>query len=135
MATDSDDTWYDDLLQTANRFEEENDDLEAILEGRIGFHSFFVADGDDPTRGARTAIYAGIMDSIDELHIDADIVEAHNGEVTPEAVADEVVGQMEQNIGLYLDDMLRENIHERVEKRVRKNMEERDRQERGLDEF
>jgi hypothetical protein len=31
------------LKATADRFEEDNDDLEAIVEGDMGFHAYFVA--------------------------------------------------------------------------------------------
>ncbi|KKF39899.1 hypothetical protein FK85_24845 [Halorubrum saccharovorum] len=35
------DNWMQMLQATAARFEEENDDLEALLEGDIGFHAYF----------------------------------------------------------------------------------------------
>ncbi|GGL25943.1 hypothetical protein GCM10009037_06960 [Halarchaeum grantii] len=108
------------LKATADRFEEENDDLEAILEGDMGFHAYFVANGEDPTRGTHTAVFQGIYDVIEEVSVDAEIVEIRRGEVTPESVREEVLAQLDEHAHFSRD--LREAIGDRVEKRVRKNM-------------
>jgi|GEM_PF-6480091 len=115
------DNWLEALKATGEQFDAENDDLEAILEGDIGFHTFFAADADDPTRGVETAIHQAVNDTFEELFIDAEGVEISHGEVTPESVAEEVLAQIEGNIGQYLSDPLRANIRERVEKRVEAN--------------
>jgi len=126
--------WFEALKSTGQQFEAENDDLEAVLEGDIGFHAFFIAEGDDATRGAMTAVYQALYDTLEEMHVDADIVEHRCGEVTPEAVADEIINQIEHENGVYLSDHFRENIRERVEKRVRKNIEAREASSTGGEE-
>lgn len=117
------DNWLDALKGCAEQFEAENDDLEAILEGDIGFHALFVAEGDDPTRGVKTALYQALYDTLQEVHIDADIVDINRGSVTPETVAEEMVDQIEHEHGVYLSDHLRDNIRNRVITRVQENLE------------
>jgi len=116
------DDWLDGFREIGAQFEAENDDLEAIFSGDIGFHAFFVADGDDPTRGSLTAVYQALYDNIESLHVDRDVVKWNQGELTPTAVADEVIGQLEGECGLYLNERFRENIRERVEQRIEKNL-------------
>jgi len=115
------DNWFEMLQATVDRFEEENDDLEATLAGDIGFHSYFVADGDDPTRGSHTAIYQAIHETLEGVSVDADIVEAQRGEVTPETVSEEMMAQIDEFT--YIPGELRDAIGEKVQERVRKNME------------
>lgn len=109
------------IKATNEQFEDEYDDLEAILEGEIGFHTFFVAEGGDATRGVQTAIYQGIYDRLCEVGIDGEIVELNHGEVTPETVWQETRMQLEEFT--YLPETLLEPIEERVKERVRKNLE------------
>lgn len=115
------DSWFEMLQATANRFEDENDDLEAIIEGDIGFHAYFVAEGDDPTRGVHTAIIQGFNEAIQEVTIDADIVDINRGNVTPETVREEAMAQLNEFV--YLPENIRESIGDHVEERVQKNME------------
>jgi len=115
------DSWFDGIKGVADQFEDDNDDLEAELWGDIGFHTFFVADGEDPTRGVKTAIYSAFAEAIEEVHIDAEIVEMRYGEVTPETVRESVIDQMEEHT--YIPSELRAAIGEAIEKRVAKNME------------
>lgn len=115
--------WYEALKGTAKQFEYENDDLESILGGNIGFHCFFVADGDDPTRGVQTAVYQALFEMLEEVHIDAELVEHNQGEVTPRSVAVELIGQIEYNAGLYLSDRFKEELYEKIENRIERNME------------
>ncbi len=115
------DSWFDAIKSTSKQFEDENDDLEVLLEGSIGFHTFFVAEGSDPTRGVQTAIFQGLGDLIEEVHIDREIVEHRNGEVTPETVRKEVENQLDEHA--YFSSEMREAIGARVEERVEKNLE------------
>lgn len=115
------DNFMEALKATNKQFEDEYDDLEAILEGDIGFHTFFVAEGDDPTRGTHTAIYQGLYELLEEVSIDADIIECNYGEVTPENARKEAIAQIHEFT--YLPETMAERIGDRVEDRVRKNME------------
>lgn len=123
MSSEQYDNWFEMMKATADRFEDENDDLEAIIEGDIGFHAYFVADGDDATRGCHTAVYQGIYNCLGEVSVDADIVEARHGEVTPETVWAEMESQLEEFT--YLSSDLIEPIEEQVKERVRKNLRQR----------
>lgn len=119
-ADDEPDTWFDGIKDVADQFEEENTDLEAVLEGDIGFHTFFVAEGSDPTRGVRTAMYAGLMELFEEVHIDREMVEMRHGEVTPRTVRRELENQLDEHA--YLSQEMRDAIGEKVEERVEKNL-------------
>ena len=126
MSTDENDSfahenWFEAFRATGEQFDAENDDLEAILEGDIGFHAFFAADADDPTRGVQTAIYQGIYDKLNELHVDADIVRLQHGEVTPETVWLTLRDQLEEFT--YLSEPMLLSIEERVKERVEKNLD------------
>ena len=116
------DNWMQLLQATAARFEEENDDLEALLEGDIGFHAYFTV-GDDPTRGVQTAIFQGVYEALEEVSFDADLVEMRHGEVTPETVWQEVDDQINEHA--YISEGLRDPIRERVKRRVGRNLENR----------
>ena len=120
MSDDNDMGWYDSLLKAAEQFEDENNDLEAVLEGTIGFHTFYVAEGDDPTRGVQTAVYQGLYDSLEEMHVDKDTVQIDYGEVTPETVWQTVEGELDRH--MYIPDSLRENIEQRVKSQVEDNL-------------
>lgn len=113
--------WMDGLLWLDDKFQEENEDLEAILEGDLGFHAFFTRGGPDPTRGVQTAVYQGIYDQIQELSVDEEIVEMHYGELTPETVWQAVEDQIHEFT--YLPESLFDPIEERVKERVEKNLE------------
>ena len=117
------DNFMDALKATNQQFRDEYDDLEAILEGDIGFHAFFVAEGDDPTRGANTAIFQGLFELLEEIDIDATIIEHNYGEVTPETARKEAIAQI--NEFTYLPDRMAETIGDAVEERVRNNMRAR----------
>lgn len=116
------DNFMDGLKQNAARFEDEYDDLEAIIEGEIGFHAYFTSGGPDPTRGVMTAIYQGLYDVLEEVSIDAEIVEIHYGEVTPETTRKAVEDQLHEYT--YLPENITDAIGDRVEKRVEKNLEQ-----------
>jgi len=113
------DSWFDMFKATTQRFEDENDDLEAILEGDVGFHAYFVADGGDDTRGCHTAVYQGLYETLNEISVDAEIVESRYGEVTPKTVWKEMESQIDEYA--YLPSEVREPIEKRVKERVRKN--------------
>jgi len=123
--------WFEMLEATADQFEAEYDDLEAILAGDIGFHCYFVADGDNVCRGATTAVFQALSERMEELHIDDETVKYNQGAVSPTAVADEVLSQLEAHTGLGLGEWTREMIREQVESRVRKNMDSDDGGERA----
>ena len=114
------DNWIQMLQATAARFEEENDDLEALLDGAIGFHTYFTV-GDDPTRGTQAAIYQGVYEALEEVSLNAGLVEMRRGEVTPETVWQEVDDQINEHA--YLSDDLRDPIRERVKQRVERNLQ------------
>jgi len=109
------------LKTCARQFEAENGDLEAILEGHIGFHAFHTSNGESDTRGVQTAIYQALYDCLEELHIDDDIVNQNKGEVTPQTVSDEVLDQLEYFGGLYINGRLEQAVADRVQERVRRN--------------
>jgi hypothetical protein len=113
--------FFEGLQINAQRFEDNNDDLEAILEGDIGFHAYFTSGGPDPTRGAITAIFQGIFEVIEEVSVDEELVEIHQGEVTPESVRKEVMSQIDEHG--YLGEQFRDAIANSVEERVRRNLE------------
>ena len=117
---ESEKNWMQSLLGAASQFEEEHDDLEVILEGAIGFHTFYVADGDDPTRGVKTALYSGLNDLLEEVSVDADTVRLNHGAVTPETVRRETMDQITEFT--YVPESLAESIGESVEERVRQNL-------------
>jgi hypothetical protein len=123
MSAENDDEpgFYDLTKQANDRFKEEYDDAEAIFEGTIGFHAFFNADDDDPTRGIHTAIYQGLFNEFQEVSVDADTVEINHGEVTPETARAELINQLHEFT--YLPENLVEAIGEQAEKRVRENLE------------
>lgn len=123
-ATGQPEDFMEGLKQNADRFEDEYDDLEAVLEGDIGFHAYFTSGGPDPTRGAITAIYQGIYDELEEVSIDAEIVELYHGEVTPETVRREIINQLDEFT--YLPENLCEAIGDRVEERVEKNLRQQE---------
>jgi len=114
--------WFEMLKATADRFEEENEDLEAILEGEMGFHAYFVA-GEDPTRGCNTALFQGFYDVIEEVSVDADMVEINHGEVTPETVWIEYRRQLNEHT--YLSEEMESALEQRVKRRVEKNLDQR----------
>lgn len=121
--TEHHENFVDALMAAEQQFEEEYDDLEAIIEGDIGFHAFFVAEGDDATRGVHTAVYQGIYDCLQEVSVDAEIVEIQHGEVTPDTVWKETRTQLEEFT--YLPDTLLEPVEDRVKERIQKNLEQR----------
>ena len=121
------------LKATNRQFEDEYDDLETIIAGDIGFHSFFIAEGDDPTRGTHTAIYHGIYELMEEVSVDADIVEFHHGDVTPETVWKETRRQMEEYS--YIPETMLDPIEDKVKKRVRKNLKKNDHSGPSLGDF
>jgi hypothetical protein len=123
MSTENDDQpdFYDLTKQANDRFREEHDDAEAIFEGTIGFHAFFNADADDPTRGIHTAIYQGIFNELQEVSVDADIVRINHDEVTPETARAELINQLHEFT--YLPENLVEAIGDAAENRVRENLE------------
>mgnify|MGYP000730534264 CR=1 FL=1 len=115
-------SWLGKLRATTDRFEEENDDLEAILEGDMGFHAYFAV-GEDPTRGCTTALFQGFYEVIEEVSVDAEIVEINHGEVTPETVWAEFRSQLHEHT--YLSDEMESALEKRVKRRVQKNLEQR----------
>ena len=118
------DDWFEMFQATLARFEAENDDLEATLTGDVGVHSFFTAGSEDVTRGTRTAVLEAFdATALSEVTVDADLVEAHYGDVTPQTVWDVVESQMNERV--YLDSTLREEIAERVKTRVADNISRR----------
>lgn len=121
-------TFLDGLKQNADRFEENNEDLEAIIEGDIGFHAYFTSGGPDPTRGCQTAIFQGVYDELEEFHLDAEVVELNQGEVTPQTARREAIEQLQKFT--YLPENLVESIGDRIETRVRKNLDQQSDEER-----
>ncbi len=119
------DTWYDTFQASVQQFDAENGDLEAILDGDAGFHAYFHANGSDVTRGVHTAIYQALYDTLDEFYVDEELVEMRRGEVTPHAVAAEVIEQISHEHGVYLSEHVEENIRDRVAQRVETNLEDR----------
>jgi hypothetical protein len=123
-STDTDfphEDWVEALKTCARQFDAENGDLEAVLDGSIGFHAFHTGNGETETRGVQTAIYRALYDCLEELHIDDDIVEQNKGEVTPQTVSDEVLDQLEYFGGLYVNDRLEQAVTKRVAEQVRRN--------------
>lgn len=120
----SHDSWFVGIQSVAQQFEAENDGLEVQLYGDIGFHTFFSPNGSDPTRGVQTAIHVGLAELLEDMHIDADIVEHHFGEVTPETVGKEALAQMDEVT--YLSSNTREAVADAIEDRVRQNIEAAD---------
>jgi hypothetical protein len=119
-------TWFEAFKESTRQFAAETEDLEAILEGDAGFHAFFHTEGVDVTRGAHTAIYQGLYDALEELYVDEELVELRRGEVTPEAVADEVIEQVTREYGVRLGERVEGNVRDRITRRVEKNRRERD---------
>ncbi|WP_311171827.1 hypothetical protein [Halobellus ordinarius] len=119
------DTWFDAFKASTRQFAAETEDLEAILAGDAGFHTFFHTEGVDVTRGVQTAIYQGLYDTLEELYVDEELVEQRHGECTPEAVADEVIEQITHEHGVSLSDHVEETIRDRVTGRVRDNIDNR----------
>jgi len=75
------------------------------------------------TRGTNTAIYQALYDTLEAVSLDDELLEMRYGEVTPEAAGEAVLDQIDEY--QYVSDPLRSNIRERVEDRVRSNMQKR----------
>ncbi|KDE59582.1 hypothetical protein EL22_19975 [Halostagnicola sp. A56] len=86
---------------------------EATWFGDLGLHTFY-----NPSRtgygiGMTTATAIAFQKTIEELWLEADIVEDNQGEVTPEAVAAEAENQLEEFIGQFrFFELYAENLEE-----------------------
>lgn len=99
MSADADDATFFDVMQdSVDRFEDENEDLEALFHGDIGIHGYYTETG-DRCRGVQIAMLAAVMDELGETAFDDDIVEANYGEVTPDTVRQAVHDQLRDLTG------------------------------------
>lgn len=86
---------------------------EASWWGDLGYHTFFNPNRTDYGIGMTTATTIAFQETIEELWLEADIVEDSHGEVTPETVAAEAESQLDQFIGQFrFFELYAENLEE-----------------------
>jgi hypothetical protein len=72
---------------------------EVVLQGDIGVHSFFVPENSRLPMGEETAKLMAFSRATREITLDPDVVRDNQGEMTPEAIADEALAQFEDLMG------------------------------------
>lgn len=92
----------EERLKAASEELRERDSLgEAAWWGDLGYHTFFNPSRTDYGIGMQTAMTVAFQETVEELWLEADIVEDNQGEVTPETVAAEAEHQLEEFIGQF----------------------------------
>lgn len=89
------------LESISEEIRERNNLGEAALWGDLGYHTFFNPSRSDYGIGTTTAMHVAFEQTVEELFLDADIVEDNHGEVTPETVAAEAENQLDSFIGQF----------------------------------
>jgi len=94
----------------------ERDSLgEVAFRGGLGYHTFFNPPRTDFGIGIETAMHFALQKTVSEVWLDAGIVEDNQGELSPEAVADEAKLQLEEFVGRRFYDVFRDNLEDALE--------------------
>lgn len=109
-----------DLLSDANeQFQTDSDLGEVILQGPIGFHSFYDNEEADEylTTGDTTLLHRAFDRVIEEIHLDEETVEESWGEVTPETVGKEVERQLDEYVSWGFSEVMGNEIERILDER------------------
>jgi len=109
-----------DLMRMQEEFGDEFPGTEMELhETRLGLHTLYDDDAEDPTIGWKTAFYGVIHEATEEVSIDADTLEIHHGEVSPEAAREELKNQLYDHINWHdLEEEILNEVANHVERRM-----------------
>ncbi len=111
-----------DLLQEADdTFQTDSDLGEMVLQGRIGFHSFYDVEESEEylTTGDTTLLHRAFDEVAEEIHLDEDCVRERYGEVTPETVALEVEMQLDEFVAYRFTGRMADEVQRLLEERER----------------
>lgn len=113
--TDDDLPFYQGVLDADEEFQD-SDLGEMMLQGRVGFHTFY--SNDEPLGGTDTAMHKTLDSMLEMMFLDTEHIEERHDELTPETVAEEFGRELDACVGLSFRDRLVAEFEDKLREQV-----------------